>query len=83
MVTFHQDKNRPWSKSVASVLLSMGSLSVPEYAAKLSTRSSFLTVCLFGAMIYWVYNSVLVALLTVDIVVLPVNSLEELAANTK
>ncbi len=78
-----QDQNRPVSKSFASVMLALGALNVPERATKLSTRSSFLSVCLFGAMIYWVYNSVLVSILTVDIVVLPINSLEELAEKSQ
>ncbi len=59
-------------------MLTMGALSVSETAHKLSTRSLFLTVCLFGAMIYWSFNAILVSLLTVDLFVLPVNDFEEL-----
>lgn len=63
-------------------MLTLGALSVPEAAQKVSTRTIFFTVCLFGAMVYWCFNAILVSFLTVNLLVLPINSLPELAAKS-
>ena len=64
-------------KSLSSVLLTLGALSVSENPMKFSSRTIFLTACLFGALVYWSYNAILVSLLTVDSFILPIGSLEE------
>ncbi len=62
------------------MLLSLGALSVSESPRTVPARSIFLAVCLFGAIIYWSYNAILVSLLTVDTHVLPINGFDDLLA---
>ena len=40
-------------------------------------------MCLFGAIMYWSYNAILVSLLTVDFYTLPIQNLHDLAVNSQ
>ena len=65
-------------KSISSVLLALGALGISEDPKRISARWLFFSICLFGAIVYWSYNAILVSLLTVDFFVLPIQTLNDL-----
>ena len=54
------------------------SLSIPVEARRIPSRCLILTVCLYGAFIYWSYNAGLVSLLTVENFHWPIKSLDDI-----
>ena len=60
-----------------------GALSISTVPRAPSGRPLFLSVCVMGAVVYWSYNAVLVAMLAVDVVVMPVESMEALQARAE
>ena len=68
--------NKYFCTSIALVLLAHIGLSLSLSPKKVSTKISLLTVCMTGMMIFWVYNSGLTSVLTVDKVDVPIKSLE-------
>ena len=68
--------NKYFCTSIALVLLSHIGLSLSLSPKNVSTRISLLTVCMTGMVIFWVYNSGLTSVLTVDKADLPIKSFE-------
>ncbi len=64
------------STSIALVLLAHIGLSLSLNPKKISTRIILLTACMTGMIIFWVYNSGLTSVLTVDKVDMQIKSLE-------
>ncbi|TRY78616.1 hypothetical protein TCAL_12146, partial [Tigriopus californicus] len=76
-----QISHRNYIESLCSTLMAVGGLSVPEAPVKLSSRILFLSFCIFGALVYWSYNAILVSLLAIDKYNIPIKSLEDLLTN--
>ena len=73
---------RQFVEYFSSVCLALCALSVPESPQMISSRTVFLSFCVFGAVVYWSYNAVLVSLLAIDNFALPVKSLGDLLIKT-
>ncbi len=72
----NEKKNYKFSTSIALVLLAHVGLSLSVQPKRASTRINLLTICVTGMVIYWVYNSGLVSVLTVDKVEWPIHSVK-------
>jgi hypothetical protein len=72
----NKSPNNELSTYIALVLLSHIGLSLSLNPKKISTRISLLTVCMTGMVIFWVYNSGLTSVLTVEKLDMQIKSLE-------
>ncbi len=72
----NEPQNNKLITSIALVLLSHIGMSISVSPKKISTRMILLTVYITGMVIFWVYNSGLISVLTVDKAELQVKSLE-------
>jgi len=79
-ITWNSIENEPPNKklitSIALVLLSHIGLSLSLSPKQISTRMILLTVYMTGMVIFWVYNSGLISVLTVDKAHLEIKSFE-------
>ena len=70
------------NSSLSLVMLPIGTLGIDNNVEKLSYRIIVLFTCIFGALVYWSYCAVLVALLTVSNNRLPINKLGDVLNNS-
>ncbi|XP_040581444.1 glutamate receptor ionotropic, kainate 4-like [Lepeophtheirus salmonis] len=69
--------------SVATPFRTMGALDTTDKPLKTPGRILVITVCIFGSMIYWVYNAGLTSVLTVDTSTAPINSFSDLLTSNE
>ena len=66
------------NSSLAVVLLPVGALGIDNNVKKLSNRITILSICVFGALVYWSFCAVLTSLLAVSENPLTINTLSDL-----
>ena len=68
--------------ALASVVLSTGTLDMHVKAKKVPGRTMIFTIAITGAVAYWSYNAGLISTLTIEMIVFPIKTFEDLKANS-